>query len=44
MSANAIRQVLSTFNGFDIATLRLSLDGVALDNGVVSSFILKKAF
>ena len=44
MSANAIKQVLSTFNGFDIATLRLSLDGVALDNEVVSSFILKKAF
>ena len=44
MSANAIKQVLSTFNGFDIATFRLSLDGVALDNEVVSSFILKKAF
>ena len=44
MSANAIKQVLSTFNGFDVATLRLSLDGIALDNDTVSAFTLKKAF
>lgn len=44
LSANAVKQVLSTFSGFDIATLRLSLDGIALDNEMVSIFVLKKAF
>lgn len=44
LSANAFKQIISTLAGYDVATMRLSPDGVALDNEVVSMFVLKKAF
>ena len=44
LSANAFKQIISTLSGYDVATMRLSPDGVALDNEVISMFVLKKAF